>query len=204
MENKYIYVVFSSTPYAVGKLIRLFTGEAYNHVSISLDRDLKQMYGFARRYYRLPLYGGFVKECVSRYHIKGNSANVRICALPVTADQFDRLRRELSAMYENRDRYLYNHFSVLSTLVRRPVRLRDAYTCVEFGVEVLRGLGIQLDPERYYSVGDLEKLLRPYCVYTGPIPETDLYDAAFFSPKPLPHPLLTTLSAMLALFERLD
>lgn len=204
MENQYVYIIFSSTPYAVGRFIRLFTGEDHNHVSISLDRDLKQMYSFARRYYRLPFYGGFVKECVSRYHIKGSSANVRICRLPVSPEQFDRLHRELSDMYENREQYLYNHFSVLSTLVHRPVRLRDAYTCVEFGVEVLRGLGIELDPERYYSVGDLEKLLRPYSVYTGPIPETDLYDAAFFSPRPLPHPVLATFGAIVSLFERLD
>lgn len=204
MEDKYIYIVFSATPYAIGRTIRRLTGDAYNHVSVSLDQDLKQMYGFARRYYRLPLYGGFVKECVSRYHIKGRSAQVRICRLQVSPEQFDTVHRELSRMYQNREHYLYNHLSVLSTPLHRPIRLRDAYTCVEFGVQLLHRLGIDLDPDRYYSVGDLEKLLRPYAVYTGPIPETDMYDAVFFTPRPLPHPVLTTLGAFFALFERIE
>jgi hypothetical protein len=68
MQTQYVYIVFSSTPYRIGKFIRRLTREAYNHVSIALDPDLTKMYGFARRYYRTPFYGGFVRESLSRYH----------------------------------------------------------------------------------------------------------------------------------------
>lgn len=203
MEDKYIYIVFSATPYAIGKAIRRITGDPYNHVSISLDRDMTQMYSFARRYYRLPLYGGFVKESLFRYRLKGQNTQICLCKLPVKAGQFDTLQTLLSGMYQNRERYLYNHLSVLTSPFRRPVKLQDAYTCVEFIATVLSQLALLPEAECYRSVGDLERLLRPYRVYAGPIPDTDDYDNTFFSPRPVPHPFLTTAGAFFALFGRI-
>ena len=81
--SNYIYVVFSSTPYKIGKTIRMLTGEKYNHVSISLDAELTQMYSFARRYYKTPFYGGFVKESLSRYQLNQNKATIKICKMGV-------------------------------------------------------------------------------------------------------------------------
>ena len=87
MEKQHIYVVFSSTPYKMGKFIRAMTRESYNHVSIALDESLSQMYSFSRRYYRTPLYGGFVHESRSRYHVNGDATRICLCALPVTSQQ---------------------------------------------------------------------------------------------------------------------
>ena len=61
-ETEYLYVVFSATPYRMGKLIRFVTREPYNHVAISTEASLTRMYSFARRFYRTPFYGGFVTE----------------------------------------------------------------------------------------------------------------------------------------------
>lgn len=204
MDQHCIYIVFSSTPYTIGRIIRGITREEYNHVSIALDPELKQMYGFARRHYRLPLYGGFVKEYICRYHVKKKSARIRICRLEATAEQYARITEQLSKMCENKEHYLYNHLSVLASVLHRPVHLRDAYTCVEFAVQILKELGIQLDSRKYYSVGDLEKMLRPHSIFTGPIPQTDIYDTAFFAANPVPHPVLVTLAAFFALFKRFE
>lgn len=202
MEQKCIYVVFSSTPYKVGKAIRTLTRETYNHVSISLDESLSKMYSFSRRYYRTPFYGGFVQESVSRYHIKGNSAQIRVCRLPVTLQQYEQLETHLAELFEQKDRYLYNHLSISTALLHKPVKVRDAYTCVEFCVKVLHSCGIDLDPNSYYSIGDLEKQLRIYTVYTGIAPEADIYDAAFFARRPVPYPLHKTLRDLLRLVYR--
>lgn len=202
MEQKCIYVVFSSTPYKVGKAIRVLTQETYNHVSISLDENLSKMYSFSRRYYRTPFYGGFVRESVSRYHVKGNTAQIRVCRLPVTALQYEKLEAHLSELFEQQERYLYNHLSVSTALLHKLVKVRDAYTCVEFCVKILHSCGVDLDPDTYYSVGDLEKQLRAFTVYTGPAPETDIYDAAYFARRPVPHPLHKTLRDLLCLVYR--
>ncbi len=204
MDKRHIYVVFSSTPYTLGKAIRVLTRECYNHVSIALDQDLTQMYGFARRYYRTPLYGGFVAESPSRYHPGERAANVRICRLEVTQAQYEQLQQRFLQMYQQREQYLYNHLSALGSLFRRPVRLRDAYTCVEFCVQILASLGLNVNPRRFYSVGDLERLLQPYEVYTGPIPLKGDYDAAYYAQNPVPHPYWTTVRNLFALVPRMS
>lgn len=186
MEQKNIYIVFSSTPYKIGKFIRRFTGEEYNHVSIALDEGLREMYSFARRHFRTPLYGGFVKESLSRHHVFGQATQIQVCKLTVTGEQYDALAARLRAMYEDRERYLYNHFSVLSTPFRKLIKVKDCYICVEFAAEILQQLGLAADPEKYYSVGDLQKILSEQVVYTGPVPETDTYDEEYFAPKPVP------------------
>lgn len=202
MELRSIYVVFSSTPYKVGKAIRALTRETYNHVSISLDENLTKMYSFSRRFYRTPFYGGFVQESVSRYHLKGSTAQIRVCRLQITEEQYKTLEAHLAKLFEQKERYLYNHLSASTALLHKPVKVRDAYTCVEFCVNVLRSCGIALDPDSYYSVGDLERMLRAFTIYTGPAPDTDIYDATFFARRPVTHPLVKTVRDFLRLFYR--
>lgn len=204
MENNYIYVVFSATPYFIGKAIRKITGECYNHVSISLDRDLTQMYGFARRYYRTPLYGGFVHESRARYQINHANTQICLCRLPVTQEQYLRLKTQFAQMYAEKERYLYNHLSALGALFRKPVKVRDAYTCVEFCVQCLHSIGIALTPGRFYSVEDLHAVIRSYSVFTGQMPAHGSADPDFFARKPVPHPVLTTLREICKLLPRLN
>lgn len=203
MAQRYIYVVFSATPYLVGKAIRVLTGERYNHVSIALDAELTQMYGFARRFYRTPFYGGFVRESLSRYHVKGRSAQICICRVPVTQEQYEGVQQKLQEMLKQQDSYLYNHISILGTLIRRPIKARKAYTCVEFCVLILSTLGISVDPDKYYSLGALENLLEDHAVYLGPMPEGDSFDSDFYAEKPVAHPTLTTLRDFFRLIPRL-
>lgn len=184
--EQYVYIVFSSTPYKIGKLIRGFTGERYNHVSISLDRDLTQMYSFARRYYRTPFYGGFVKESRARYHLNGTPSQIKICRLAVSQESYDQLAARFCAMYERREQLLYNHLSVVTIPFHRLIHLKDARICSEFVVEQLHHLGMPINPRRYYSVGTLEKLLEDRQVYTGDaLPPDD--DDSFFDRHPVPY-----------------
>lgn len=202
MENRFIYIVFSATPYKMGKFIRKFTGETYNHVSIALDEKFTRMYGFARRYYHTPFYGGFVRESLSRYHVNGNATDVCVCRLPVTDAQYQTLEALLLQMEQNQAHYLYNHLSAVAAIFRRPVKRTDAYTCVEFCVQILKDLGIDLNPNRYYTVGYLEQLLRPNVIYTGPMPIPQEYDAAYYARKPVAHPAYTTVKDIAALLRR--
>ncbi len=203
METKYLYIVFSSTPYFIGKAIRRITGEVYNHVSLALDAELSQMYGFARRYYRTPLYGGFVREFLDRYHLNGQKAHVSICKLALTQSQYQQVSDTLTQMYQNKDQYIYNHLSALGALFHKPVKAKDAYTCVEFCVRVLGTVGVGVTPGKYYSVGDLYKLLQPHVQYTGQIPDATATDPLFFAKKPVPYPTLTTLRELLKILPRL-
>jgi len=198
-----IFVVFSSTPYKIGKAIRVFTGEEFNHVSIALDPQLTQMYSFARRYYKTPFYGGFVKESLSRYHLNGKSAYVRICKIPVTEEQHRSLSIRMSKMMRKKELYLYNHISALGTVVKKPVRTKAAYTCVEFCVMILSKIGMDVDPNKFYTITELEESLRPYTVYLGPMPESTSTDTDFYAKKPVPHPTARTIRDIAKLVPRI-
>lgn len=202
MENSYIYIVFSSTPYWIGSVIRRITREPYNHVSLSLDEDLNRMYGFARRHYRTPLYGGFVREYPSRYRIQAKTADICLCKIPVSPRQYTDLESFLSRMEENKGHYIYNHLSALSALTRKRIMAKDAFTCVEFCVYVLHELGLDVDPTQFYTVCDLQKLLQQYVVYTGTMPQSTQTDDHFFAKQPLLHSASVTVRDLLRLIPR--
>lgn len=202
MESS-VYVIFSSTPYRIGSMIRRYTGEPYNHVSIALDPELKEMFSFARRYYRTPLYGGFVKETLSRFCVDGQHAYVQICKLSVTPEQHSALSQRLEHMLAHQDYYLYNHLSALTAGLRRPVVLKGAYTCVEFCVDCLHRLGLPVTPGKYYSLETLRLLLKEHVIYTGYLHDQGDFDPVFYHKQPVTFPLLYTLRDMAALIPRL-
>ena len=63
--KKKIYIVISQTGSIVSKFIRIVTRDRYNHVSVTLDKELNTMYSFGRIYTYNPFIGGFVKESVN-------------------------------------------------------------------------------------------------------------------------------------------
>ena len=199
--QRYVYIVFSATPYKIGKLIRTITKERYNHVSLALDRELENMYSFARRYYHTPFYGGFVRESRARYHLNGVPAQVKICRLAVSEKDFEDLAQRLRKMYERREDFLYNHISVLTVPFRRLVHLKDAAICTEFVAGQLQELGMAVDSRRYYSVGALEQLLADQTVYEGDAPKALQEDPAFFAHHPVPY--FTTARTFGRLLQRL-
>lgn len=199
--QRYVYIVFSATPYKIGKLIRQVTKERYNHVSLALDRELENMYSFARRYYHTPFYGGFVRESRARYHLNGIPSQVKICRIPVSEEDYTELAQRLETMYARREEFLYNHISVLTIPFRRLVHLKDAAICTEFVAGQLQELGMAVDARKYYSVGALEKLLDVQAVYEGDAPPALQEDPAFFARHPVPY--FTTTRAFGRLLYRM-
>ena len=202
IDQKYLYILFSATPYRMGRMIRRVTGEPYNHVAIATEKDLNDLYAFARRYYHTPFYGGFVTEHPCRYHHNGITADIRLYRLPLTSRQWDTLQDMLSNMRRRADRYLYNHLSAVLAPLHLKVRVRDAFTCVEFAVSVLSTLGFDFDPNRFYTVGDIAERLEAYHIYTGAFPTESEDDPAFFAPNPLPHPFASSAKNILRLLWR--
>lgn len=201
--QRHLYVVFSSTPYKIGRMIRFFTHTSYNHVSVSLDPRLRTMYAFARRFYRTPFYGGFVIETPSRYRIGKNNAHIKVCRIPISQESYDTLQAHFAYMSAQKEQYLYNHFSVLGVFIRKRIRVKDAYMCIEFCIDALKMAGLPVDPIKYYSIKQAETFLAPYVIYTGPIFQESSFDQDYFSQKPLPHPIISSICSIAALFSRL-
>ena len=204
-RQKYLYVVFSSTPNRMGKFIRFFTRNFYNHVSLALDEDLSSLYSFARRFHDMPFFGGFVLEFAERFR-KGGSSQVKICALPVDEEQAAQARARMDDYIKNGDRNLYNLFSASLTLFRKRLLIKDAYTCAEFVADFIALTAPQygLEEKRFYSIQELEKRFAPYQIFEGDFfegvssPEND-----YSAEHPLLDRLMRQVGSNWALFCRL-
>lgn len=177
--DDFVYVVFSATPYKMGRFIRRFTGGRYNHVSVSADRELTELYSFARRYRRAPFIGGFVRETSGRFSVDGKKTDIMVCAVPVSSAKKKALMKRLAEMKRERDRYIYNFFSAAAVPFRRKIRVKDAYTCVEFAVHMLSLVGYSFHGKSYIGLDDLKAQLEKFKIYEGEFPENlpdDIFD----------------------------
>ncbi len=202
MERKYLYVIFSATPYRMGRMIRAVTGEPYNHVSIATEGELTHLYAFARRYYRTPLYGGFVTEAPCRYHHNGETAQISLYRISLSEAQWSTLQHRLQDMEQRPQNYLYNHLSAAMAPLHCKISIPDAYTCAEFTVSILQELGFDFRADRFYTIGQIRKNLPGQEIYQGEFPAPAEEDAAFFEPHPLRHPLYSVTRDILKLFWR--
>ena len=150
-----LYLMLSRTNTGMGKVIRRYTGAQYNHVSLTLDPELRQFVSFARYVEDVPLVGGYIREPVERFLYLDGPVPVRIFRLELGEERenqlralFDRAgRRETGLMYDS-----------LSALVSR-WHIPGCHTCLSFASHVLG--------QRFTSLQALEKYLAPHQIYKG-------------------------------------
>ncbi len=169
-ETKSIYVVFSSTRCGIGSMIRAFTNNKYNHVSISLTPSLETLYSFARYHKNAPFYGGFVMESCLRYFQGGGIADIKVCEISVTPAVYDMIKLKLEAMDYKRDTYIYNTLSAFFTLFKKRIVIPKSYTCVEFAVDLISEFNIDcnIQEKKFYYIKDIEQILSDKVIYEGP------------------------------------
>lgn len=177
-DERCIYLVFSSTTNAMGRMIRSVTHYEYNHVSVSLSPTLSPMYSFARHYKDTPLYGGFVNEDAQRFSGDAghDAARVTVCAVPVNDRQLRRAKQYIDKIKRQREQYIYNTVSAVTFPLGFEVRIGRAMTCIEFAIEVLHRAAAP-DSSRipsFCTIRALEELYSPYAIYTGPFPSADV------------------------------
>lgn len=165
MQN--MYIVFSSTPFKVGRMIRAFTGEEYNHVSIMFDYEFNEAYSFGREHIDTPFYGGLIKDSISRYKHKNKKAYINVCKIAVDDESYLKALLTVRRMYENKSSYVYNLFSAAVALFHRKWLISNAFTCVEFCTYVLGMVTDKIDTNRFYSVEGLLDVFKENSIYEG-------------------------------------
>ncbi len=182
---KYIYVVLSATPTKIGRAIRAVTRSSYNHASISLTRDLSEMYSFARYRAHNPLVGGFIQEFPQRLTLgKETEVGIKVFEIPVTLNQYEKIRNFVYEIRDDEDQCIYNSLAVIG----RPFGLGNntykAYVCTDFVLKALMSGEINLVKSMLAPMtpGEMEELLDPYLIYRGSLTE---YHPASVSDKEL-------------------
>lgn len=171
---KKIYIVLSKTGSIVSKILRLFTHDDYNHVSLSLDSNLDIMFSFGRYHPYFPWIGGFVEESPHFGTLKRFSeTTVRVLEISVSEDIFNEISLELNEMISKKYQYHYDSIGLICAAFHRVVRRKNYYYCSEFVREVLVKYGIE-SPELFPEiVRPMDFLEIPDCseIYNGKLRE---------------------------------
>ncbi|MFQ6791425.1 MAG: hypothetical protein ACLRT4_01340 [Thomasclavelia sp.] len=181
-----IYLMISKTSTRFGYMIRKVGGIQYNHCAISLDRNLDELYSFARIQHNSMFLTGIVKETVSRYTLNGSKEiDVVVFKIPVTLTQYLKAQEEIMYLY-GQDDYLYNLFSVLTYPLTHGFATYQSYTCIEFVIHILESIGFEFEYPGYsYRPDDLLDLFADYIYYQGDLlnyVDNLIHDEKYFAP----------------------
>lgn len=170
-----LYVLFSRQHTKIGRFIRIFMRNSrYSHVTVALDSSLYAMYSFSRLRHDSPFSGSFTREHPVHFFVDDKDVTVKLCRVELDEEAYRCALARIEHCKTHATRMLYNLYDALALPFRRRVRMRDAYTCVDFAAFLL-GMDARVD-----SIGALEQELADCCIYEGSL-------QAFLAEKCVPH-----------------
>lgn len=138
-----LYIVLTRTNTVISNLIHIVTNDQYTHAAISLDKELNNMYSFARRNTYNPFVGRFRREDINEGVYKFNeNLPGTIIELEVSKEQYEKTKTLLEGFINNSDLYKYNYRGLIYNLLNKPVTTENRFLCSEFVYYILNESGI--------------------------------------------------------------
>jgi len=142
---KYIYLVMSQTGTILSRTIKFVTNKEFNHISLSLDGSLKEMYSFGRKSPNNPFIGVFVIEGINRgTFLRFKNTKCRVIRVGVSDSQYDFLCSNISEMIKNKDKYKYNLLGLFMAAFNISLKFDNKFYCSEFVRYILNLSGIDV------------------------------------------------------------
>lgn len=126
-------------------MIKRYTNADYSHVSLSLNRELTEVYSFGRKNPRNPLFAGFVKEDINTgtYELFRDT-RCQVHSLTVSEEEYQRIVKEINRFHSRKDDYHYSLMGVFAAAVNIPLERENFYFCSQFVSHILKTAGIEL------------------------------------------------------------
>lgn len=167
LTEQNIYIVLSRTETGFARTLRRVGHLEYNHSAIGLDKDLKELYSFARSEQYGWLTARLVRETTDRYLVNAEDIAIKVYKIPVTQEQYEWVRRTIHEIKDD-PKFMYNLLSVLTYPLFGGFHTYKAFSCSEFVAYVLRHIGFNIrKPLHRYRPDDLQPLLKHYLCYEG-------------------------------------
>lgn len=143
MGKSNLYIVLTRTNTVISRLIHLFTQDEYTHAALSLDRELDEMYSFARKWAYNPFIGRFKRECLDEglYKVVRQLPGV-IIEIDVSQSDYNEVRSIVKDFIDNQGKYKYHFLGLFYGLFKIPVKTKDKFVCSQFVYHVLHESGI--------------------------------------------------------------
>ena len=169
---KKIYIVLTYTGTVLSRVIRLYTGKKYSHVSISLDKDLTQMYSFGRINPYIPFWGGCVQESPSFGTFKRFKNTIsKIYSLEVTDQEYLQIKEAILQVHQNRKQYRFNVLGLVAAMVNKKLNRDKCFYCAEFVKYVLDQSDLEIELPKVVKPEDFEMIQDLNIVYKGRLSE---------------------------------
>ena len=165
----YIYIITAQTGTRPARFFRFITKKPFNHVSLSGDVTLSEMYSFCRTYRRFPLPATFNQEIVGKGTLGCfGSIPCEIYRIPVTAEQKAEYRRIIRHFSDHRNIYSYNILGLLAVYLDIEWNRKKNFLCSQFVAYTMEKIGIKLDkPFCLYKPDDFREFPGAVLIYSG-------------------------------------
>lgn len=169
--SSYIYISVCQTGTNVAKFLKIFTRKPYNHVSVSIDPKLGEMYSFCRNNPGRPLPATFNKEVVGKGTLgKFRFIPCEIYKISVTDKQFKAFEEQLEYFKNNRDCYSYNCIGLGLIFFHIAYTRKNKFVCSQFVSHIMNKSGINLEipkPASLHTPEDFRHIKSAKLVYRG-------------------------------------
>ncbi len=165
---KKVYIVLTYTGTILSKLVRGYTNDYYAHVSIALDKELKEMYSFGRLNPYIPFIGGFVHESVNYGTFKRfYKTKTKIYSLEVNEEQYEKICNIIDDINENKHSYKFNVLGLFLAAINLKIKREKCFYCAEFVKYVLDSSSLDVNLPDVVRPNDFNYLENAKEIYTG-------------------------------------
>ena len=160
--------MLTNTGTILSKIIRIFMKDEYAHVSIALDRKLKQMYSFGRLNPYNPFYGGFVHEGICKGTFKRfKNTKAQVIVLSVTDEQYKKLKQIIMETKRNRKLFKFNILGLFAIYFKLKRKKLNYFYCAEYVKFATEKSDINLRLPELVRPDNFKSLIGSEVIYTG-------------------------------------
>ncbi len=169
---KKIYIVLTYTGTFLSRIVNIYTGKKYSHVSISLDKNLEYMYSFGRLDAYNPFIGGFVHESTKYGTFKRFKDTItKIYSLEVSEKNYNKIMKTIKKIEIDRDTYKFNLIGLFAVALNLRIRRKKCFYCAEFVKYVLDTSNLNLNLPDIIKPDDFAKINGASLIYSGKLME---------------------------------
>ncbi|MBR3134639.1 MAG: hypothetical protein IKG56_04170 [Clostridia bacterium] len=140
-----IYFILTDTGTILSNIVKIFMRDEFGHVSLSLDKNLRQMYSFGRLKPYNAFIGGFVHENIKKGTFRRFSkTKALVLSYEIENEQYKSLKENIFELKKKRRQLSFNILGLFGIYFKIKRRKDDYFYCAEFIKYVTEKSGIDL------------------------------------------------------------
>ena len=170
MKRIYLILTYSGT--ILSRIIKIYTRDEFEHVSISLDEELNQMYSFGRLNPYNPFIGGFVHEGINIGTFKRfRKTQTAVYSIMISDEQYKKIKETIKLIRECPIAYKFNIIGLFGAGFNIRIHMRHSFYCAEFVKYLLEKARVKNNLPEIIKPEDFKRLDNIRLEYKGSLCE---------------------------------